>query len=112
MLTIQIVGIAFGFVMLYLTMLYAKRNELSRAEQFAWSAVWILIMVFALFPQVLTTVTETMQFDRTLDLLVVSGVLFVVTISFYTYLLVRKNQKKVEKLVREIAIEETEKKEK
>lgn len=109
MLAVQIVGIIFGLVMLYLTLLYKKRKELNATEQVIWSSTWIMITLLALFPQVLDTATATFEFNRTLDLLVVAGILFVVGVSFYTYSVVRKTQEKVEKLVRKMAIEEQKK---
>ncbi|MBS3175834.1 DUF2304 domain-containing protein [Candidatus Woesearchaeota archaeon] len=110
MLGIQIIGIVFGLFMMYLTFLYSKRNELTKNEQALWMLIWLVVIGVALFPQALQTVTETLRFNRTLDLLMVGSIVFVVSISFYTYSIVRKTERKMEELVRKSAIEHAEQK--
>jgi len=103
-LGIQIIGILFGLFMIYYTFLNYKRKEFTLKEFSLWSVFWILFMFIAAFPYYLDPIVKTFGFLRALDLLVICGFLFLSTAIFYTYTVVRKNQKQMEKLVREIAI--------
>jgi hypothetical protein len=57
-----------------------------------------------LFPQLLDPVLNTLNISRTLDFFIIAGFLFLTFVVFYTYTIVRKNQRKVEEIVRNIAL--------
>lgn len=71
--------------------------------------VWFAIIISAIFPHWLDNIVKQLRFSRPLDFLVVMGMLFIVGISFFTYTIVKKNQKKVEEMVQKLAIHEEEK---
>ena len=103
-LGIQILGILLGFFMMYYTFLQYKRKEFTIKEYSFWFLFWGAFVVVTLFPQMLDPILITLNIGRTLDLFIIGGFLFMVFIVFYTYTLVRKNQKKLEEVVRNIAI--------
>ena len=103
-LGIQIAGFLFGLFMIYYSFLNYKRKEFTVKEIFFWSAVWVILIVITLFPNLLDPIVKYGGFLRALDLLIISGFLFLIAAIFYTYTIVRKNQRQLEKLVREIAI--------
>ena len=103
-LGIQILGILFGFFMMYYTFLQYKRKEFTIKEYIFWFLFWGAFVAVTLFPQVLDPILTTLNIGRTLDLFIIGGFLFIVFVVFYTYTLVRKNQKKLEEVVRNIAI--------
>lgn len=107
-LAIQIAGIMIGVFMLYLTFLHAKRKEYTSKEYFVWMLIWIVFMLLSLFPNILDPIVATFHFSRPLDVLIIGGFLFLTVLSFYTYNIVRKNQNKVEEIVRKIALEKKE----
>lgn len=94
----------FGLFMIYYSFLNYKRKEFTAKEIFFWSVVWIVFMIISLFPDILNPIVRIGGFLRVLDLLIISGFIFLVTSVFYTYTVVRKSQNKLEKLVREIAM--------
>lgn len=103
-LGVQIAGILFGLFMLYYTFLQYKRKEFTTKEHYTWSFLWILFIATTLFHKILIDpLIKPIGFVRTMDFFIVIGFLFIISIMFYTYTLVRKNQKKVEKIVRDIA---------
>jgi hypothetical protein len=61
-------------------------------------------VIITLFPQILDPVLTTLNIVRALDFFIIAGFLFLIFVNFYTYTVVRKNQKKVEKIVRKIAL--------
>ena len=103
-LGIQIVGFLFGLFIIYLTFLNYKRKEFTTKEFIFWILLWIIFIVLTLFPFLLDPIVKSFGFFRTLDLLIISGFLFLIATNFYTYTLTRKNQKQLEAVVREIAI--------
>lgn len=110
-LGIQIFGILFGLLMLYLNFINYKRREFTIKEYLFWFLLWILFIIIALFPNMLDPIVKELKFARTLDLLIIAGFLFLIGSIFYTYTIVRTNQKKLEEIVRKVAIEKAEKKE-
>ncbi len=102
-LGIQILGMIFGFFMLYYTFLQYKRKDFTIKEYSFWFIFWAGFVIIILFPQILDPVLTTLNIVRALDFFIISGFLFLVFVSFYTYTIVRKNQRKVEEVVRQIA---------
>ena len=103
-LGIQIAGFLFGLFMIYYSFLNYKRKEFTAKEFSFWLALWIFFLVVAMFPFVLDPIVKTFSFFRTLDLLVITGLLFLITTNFYTYTITRKNQKQLETIVRAMAM--------
>ncbi len=109
-LGIQIAGFLFGLFMIYYSFLNYKRREFTSKEFSFWLSLWVVFIVITLFPFLLDPIVKTFGFFRTLDLLVMGGFLFLIAAIFYTYTLTRKNQKRLETVVREIAIKRNKKK--
>ena len=109
-LGIQIAGILFGLFMIYYTFLIFKRREFTRTEFSLLSVFWALFIFIAAFPYLLAPIVKSFGFLRALDLLVISGFIFLIASIFYTYTITRKNQKQLETVVREIAIKNSKRK--
>lgn len=101
---IQIIGLIFALLMLYITFLHFKRNEFTTNEAGFWTILWIVFLTVTLIPKILDPIVKTLSITRTMDLLIILGFMFLITANFYTYGVVRKTQKKIEGVVREIAI--------
>ena len=109
-LGVQLLGIIFVLVMIYLTFLYYKRSHYSAASLSLWMAVWLGALLLVLFPETLYGIMETLQIKRTVDFFVIGGFMFFTVLIFYLYDAVKQMQRKMEKLVRKIAIEGNKKK--
>ncbi len=110
LLGIQIVGVLFGLIMLYTTFLHGKRKEFTSKEGLFWIIAWIAFSLLVIFPNALDFISkDILNIGRTLDFLIIIGFGFLVGISFHNYLIVRKTENKVEKLVRKIALEKKKK---
>jgi len=103
-LGIQILGLLFGFFMMYYTFLQHKRKEFTIKEYSFWFIFWSIFVIITLFPQLLDPVLTTLNIARTLDFFIIAGFLFLIFVIFYTYTIVRKNQRKLEEVVRNIAL--------
>lgn len=109
-LGIQIIGILFGFFMMYYTFLNYKRKEFKIAEYIFWLVLWVLFVIVTIFPNILDPIVEVFSFARTLDLFIIIGFLFLTGIAFYMYAITRKNQNKIEQIIRNAAFKEAKKK--
>lgn len=103
-LGIQIAGFLFGLFMIYYSFLHYKRREFTIKEFSFWLVLWVVFIVIAMFPFILDPIAKTFSFFRTLDLLVISGLLFLIVVNFYIYAITRKNQKQLEVAVSEMAM--------
>ena len=104
MIGIQILGVLFGLFMLYYTFLSFKRKEFRKGEFIAWIFLWILFVIVTVFPGLLDPIVASLSISRTMDFFIIIGFMFLIGLGFYSYRITRKNQKKIENIVREIAI--------
>jgi len=71
---------------------------------------WIIFMFVASVPSALDfLVMDLLNLSRTMDFFIIVGFMFLIAAVFYTYTIVRRMQQKVEKMVREMAIERAKK---
>ena len=104
LLGVQIMGILFALVMLYITFLHQKRKEFSRSELSFWAVLWLVFIYVTIFPTSLGFIVKTLSFNRPFELLVVLGFFFVISLGFYNYFITKDNKKKIEEIVRKIAL--------
>ena len=104
MIGIQILGVLFGLLMVYYTFLSLKRKEFRRGEFSIWAILWISFMIVVLFPNLLNPITASLSVSRKLDFLIIIGFMFLIGLGFSTYRVSRRNRKRIESIVREIAI--------
>ncbi len=109
---VQIVGILFGFGLLYLAFVSFKRQEFTPSEWGFWTLLSVVVALISLFPNMLDPIVVRFQFARALDLYVILGFIFLISALFYTYAVSRRTQRQFEELVRKLAISETMKKKK
>jgi hypothetical protein len=113
LLGIQILGIFIGAFMLYLTFLHKKRREFTINEAGFWTVFWAGFIFIVIFPHFFDfIIKDVLDFSRTLDFFIVAGFLFLTGAIFYMYTVLRKTQKKIEGIVRKVAIDKAYKKEK
>ena len=111
-LGIQVFGLVFSAFMLYVSFLYYKKKEFTLTEWSFWALFAVLFAVISVFPEVLDPVVKSLNLGRKLDLFIILGFMFVISITFYKYRVTRHTDRRVEELVRNIAIEREEKKRK
>ncbi len=104
MLGIQILGVLFGLFMIYYTFLSFKRKEFRKREFIAWIFLWILFVIVTLFPNLLNPIIMSLDLSRRLDFLIIVGFMFLIGLGFSTYITARKNRKRIENIIREIAL--------
>jgi len=105
-LGIQVLGVLFGLFMLYLTFLNGKRKEFTSKESIFWILIWAIFIFISTLPSSLDfLVRDIIGLSRPLDFFIIAGFMFLIGSIYYTYTIVRKNQNRIEEIVRKLAIE-------
>ncbi len=109
-LGIQILGVLFALIMMYVTFLHQRRKELNAGEYFFWFGVWAAFLLLVIFPTSLDfLIKDVLSLGRRLDFFIIVGLMLMIGILFHTYSIVRKTQNKVERVVGKIAVEKRDK---
>lgn len=103
---LQAIGTLFALGMIYLTYLYYRRRELLAKDALIWLSVWLVFLAALLFPNLFASVLLPLTFARLMDMLAVFALMFLFALNFYLYTALRRQQKKLEAIVREIALKE------
>jgi hypothetical protein len=103
-LGIQIVGMLFGVFILYMTFVMYKRKEFTFNEWGFWTLFAIIFALISIFPRIIDPVVISLNLGRKMDLLVIVGFMFLTAAALYTYMVARRNQKRIENLVRNLAL--------
>lgn len=104
-LGIQVIGTVFGAFMLYMSFLQWKKREFTLNEWVFWSVFALGFSGISLFPDLLNPIVASLKLQRKLDFLIILGFMFLIFATFYSYRVVRKVQKGLEELVRQLALE-------
>ncbi len=104
LLGVQVVGIIFALLLAYFTFLNYKRRELEAAELFFWSVMWALFIFIVLFPSTLSFIADTLHLVRLFDLFTISALMFLIALTFYNYILNMHTKRKVDGIVRALAL--------
>ena len=105
-LGIQLLGILFSVALLYFVFIHRKKNEFNEFETAFWALIGLALLSASAFPTMLGfLVTDVLNISRTMDFLIIAACLTMLGIMLYLFILVKRTQSKMEKLVREIAVE-------
>jgi len=111
LLGIQIVGVLFGLMMIYVSFMHNKRNEFTSKETFFWMLIWTTFIFVTLVPRSLDFIAKgVLNMGRTMDFLIISGFIMTTGLLYYIYGLTRSTQRKLEEVVRKTALREARKK--
>lgn len=100
----QLGSAVFALCMLYVVQIHRRKLSLSMIEMLAWRSMWIIFIFLSLFPQSLTGVVDALHFARVFDLLLVMALMVLTILVVTSYFRQRENGKKLEDLVRSIAV--------
>ena len=104
-LVLQALGIAYLAFMLYLTFLYYKRNQYTFRNFIFWVAIWLIGIILLVMPETSSVITERLAVPRVLDFYLVLGLMCFSILCFFSFANVKRNEQKIEELVRKLALE-------
>jgi len=108
LMNIQIIGIIFGIGMLYLTYIYFRRKEFNTIDALFWLIIWLGFIILLIFSNSLNLILESLSIQSAMDLFTMIGFVVMMMIVFHLYISWRRLGKKIELLVRKIAIKKAE----
>jgi hypothetical protein len=106
---LQIIALIFAFTMIYFAVLNYKRGEIGKSEIASWVVMWGSAIVIIVFPELLRSFANTFLVTRVFDLMVIGGFILVITMVGSSYIRTKKNEKKLEELVRREALRKSNK---
>lgn len=108
-LGVQLFGILFGIVMIYFAFLYYKKKDLTINDFIIWVVLWLLFILAISFPKKLDFFLDSLGIISAMQLFAVIGIILLFGIVFYLYTMVRKNQRQLARIVKDIALKEMKK---
>ena len=102
MMGMTMLGIAFCSFFIYITYLKMKREELSQGEAAFWFIIWVGLIILALFPKLFGYIAVVLNISRPIDVLLTLGILSMLAMSFYLFLICKRNENAIDKLLEEI----------
>lgn len=101
---LQIIALLFAFSMVYFAILHYKRGELNALEISSWLIMWTFAIIVIIFPELLQGFAKTFLVTRVFDLMVIGGFILVISMVGSTYIRTKRNEKKLEELVRKLSL--------
>ncbi|MBM3702538.1 MAG: DUF2304 family protein [Actinobacteria bacterium] len=103
---IQIIAIIFAIFLLLKAILRLKNKKLTINEFLFWSAMWMLLTILSIFPQISDKIANFFGFGRGLDFFIVSSILLIFYLIFRIYIMLEELDSKIVKLARSISLKE------
>jgi hypothetical protein len=101
---LQFWGIIFALCMIYITLLYYRRNEIRFVDLLIWMPIWIFFLGGVLFPRSLDIFVQAFNVRSAVELFTVAGFMFIIGVVFYLSRSIRLQQSKMQRLVKAIAL--------
>jgi hypothetical protein len=106
---IQIFVLVFGMFAFSRAVLRYKGGSIRLAELLFWAGIWILGILFALFPGILNWLSSVGGFGRGMDFALASSIIIMFYLLFRLYVKMDELDQTITKMVREIAISKAKK---
>lgn len=108
MITLQLIALLVGLAAIHLTYLYYKRMHFTKPEVLFWVLLWVAFMGAAMFPRSLQPLVGVLSLQRSMDLFMIVGFMVLFVLSFHNYVVNNRQEKRVEKLIRRLALKDLE----
>ena len=102
----HLIGVLFGVIMLILTFILYKRRKFTFDTFLLWAVVWSGIIIGILSFEQVTYIAEVLIKIEVMDFFLYFSILVLFVMVFLVYNIVRSNQKKIERMVENIALRE------
>mgnify|MGYP001566800714 CR=1 FL=1 len=104
--TFEIIGILFLLVMIYLTYIEHKKSRLNKATFTAWLIFWLGGILLIIFHPYVNSIISEINIVRVLDLYMIMAFMFLFALLFYLFVIIKHVEKRVEEVVRRVAMKE------
>jgi hypothetical protein len=104
-LELQILGVAYGLGMFYFLYASWRRHELTKGDFYLWSFAWLGFIFVLIFPNASESLRVFLKISGgQVPFFTIFGFMFLTGVVFYLYQKVRSNSRKIERIVKEVAI--------
>jgi len=101
---VQLILLAFALFMVYVLYLHWRKKNISNKMFGAWSLIWLVFIFFSLFPNLLQPLINDLFIVRVMDLGMIVAFMVLAYVTVENNIKISKTEKKIEKLVRRLAI--------
>ena len=101
---VQIIGLIFMTFAASRAVLRAKENHISVGELFFWLAIWSGLIFVIFFPGVTSFFARQLGVGRGVDVIIYTSISLLFYLIFRLYVRAEETEKKITKLVRELAM--------
>jgi len=105
MILYQYIGLIIGIIGIIVTFLRFKDGKMSLNMVMVWSAIWILLIIFSVYPDTTSLLASVTGIGRGLDLILIIGLIGCYYFIFKIYNMMENIEEEITHLVREIALE-------
>lgn len=105
MIALQILLILFAFFMVYVVRIHFQKKNIGSAEYYFWLLIWLAFMLLVIRPSTISGIAQTLRVSRVFDLLLLVALMFLTLLTFFNRIQLHQMQRKLERFVREKAIE-------
>jgi len=106
MIGIQLVAVVVGLLAIYLSTLYNKKKVFGRGEMAFWVITWLALIGVALFPHVVEPLRQGLGLERSMDFIMIVAFIVLFLITFYSYTINSRVERRLEELVRRLALKD------
>lgn len=93
-----------AFFMASLTFYWARQRKITIRTFFLWMFVWLSMLIFSLFPDLLTVLLKVVRMEIRAYFFFLSGILFLFLLQFLRALSDKRNERALHALVQEVAL--------
>lgn len=105
MIFYQYIGLFIGIIGIAVTFLRFKTGKMTLNTLLLWAVIWVLLIIFSIYPEATSTLANATGIGRGLDLILILGLIGCYYFIFRIYNLIENVEEEITDLVREIALE-------
>ena len=105
MILYQYIGLFIGIIGMIFTFMRFKDGKMSFNMLLVWTVIWVLLIIFSIYPETTSTLANLTGIGRGLDLILIIGLIGCYYFIFKIYNLIESVEEEITSLVREIALQ-------
>lgn len=109
MIGIQLIAVTFALIAFFFSYIHYRKRDFSGKELFVWGLVWLGFLLVSLFPEWISPYVQKLGFSRLMDFVVMVAFVILFVVILHNYLVVHRLEKRIEELVRKLALKDTDK---
>jgi len=104
MLIYQLIGCVIGIIGIVISLLRFRDGKMSLNMLLVWTAIWVLLIVFSVYPTTTSLLSNITGIGRGLDIILIFGLIGCFYLIFKIYGMIETIEEEITLLTREIAL--------